>query len=281
MNNKNKSKREFSKRKSKLKNQGKKFNLEFKSNSQDHNTMDIDDEYNTKDLYMNSDNYNFDSNTFSENILKSSKNLEITEEFKNKVGKIWNKKEIFSQVYYNGSVEIIKGAVLGLKNTSIILSNSGNKINILDAETFELLEFESVNKMKSTFIAHQEEDIVTFFYLGSKRHLICSMENSLIRVFDLKNLTLHGNSCKIFKSIKLNKTICNKIVASSNQTFIALMLADRCIQIHNNDYTLLGIHKAHEMAINDIIFNPSTNSSILFSGSEDGLIKIWDVILSK
>lgn len=271
MNNKNRSKREFSKRKSKLKNQDKKFNLDFKNKS----SMDVETfDNNNEEYYEKYDNY-------LENSAKNDKPNNITEEFRNKVGKIWKKKEIFSQVYINGSVEIIKGTTLGLTNPSLILSNSGNKINIIDGQNFELLEFESINKIKCSFIAHQEEEIITFFYLGSKKHLICSMENSLIRIFDLRNLSIHGNSCKVLKSIKLNKTVCNKIVTNNNQNFIAFMLADRTIQVLNSDYSLLGVYKAHELTINDIIFSPISNSSILFSGSEDGTIKIWDVILSK
>lgn len=257
MNTKKKSKNEFNKKKKMLKSVDKKFKVDYNSNE---NTM-------------------VDENILSENLLENdivmSGTIGLSEEYENKVGKYWEKKTLFSTCYTKGNVEVVNSQLLGYENSEsgVILSNSGNKIHFLDANTFQLLaQSKGLNE-----ISYNNEEFISFLYIPLKKHLIACMENSLIRVFEISSIAI-----KLIKTIKLNKTLARKIIIDPTNKFLALMLSDNSIMILESDnYSIVSTFIGHKMFVNDICFSPIKKNFVLYSGSEDGQLRVWDILFGK
>lgn len=307
MNNKKSNKKSFEKRKTKLKKEGKKFGIEY---TQDNDkNMEIDDIENGVINIGNMNLDNIDINNLPDinevlkkqgiNTTKTITNEENTitpiddnlnQNYLNKVGKFWSKNEIFSPSYIRGNVEILKN--------NKILSNLGNKLKILDGDTFEMtnLDLSENSNKKHTEITYENEEFVSYVFLSKKEHLVCCMDNSLVRVFELnfnstsgateenfntKINTQHKN-ITLIKTIKLNKAISKKMIVDSTQKYVALVMSDKTITvIDTENYNIVSKFVGHSMFINDIIFNPIKKSFQIYSGAEDGVIKVWDILLGK
>eukprot|EP00340_Litonotus_pictus_P008334 CAMPEP_0170519876 /NCGR_PEP_ID=MMETSP0209-20121228/5121_1 /TAXON_ID=665100 ORGANISM="Litonotus pictus, Strain P1" /NCGR_SAMPLE_ID=MMETSP0209 /ASSEMBLY_ACC=CAM_ASM_000301 /LENGTH=977 /DNA_ID=CAMNT_0010805861 /DNA_START=685 /DNA_END=3618 /DNA_ORIENTATION=- len=72
------------------------------------------------------------------------------------------------------------------------------------------------------------------------------------------------------------------MVVDSTQKFIAMMMSDKTITILEiGSYSIVANFTGHSMFVNDIVFNPLKKSYVVYSGSEDGEIKVWDILLGK
>lgn len=268
MNSKKQAKKNYEKKRDKLSKKSKKFEVDYNNKSANNDNFDI----------IETEDQNAPNETLNSNI--------VNEGYSNKVGKYWEKKDIISPVYTKGQVEIM--------NPNVILSNTGSTVKFLDGNTFESLSNSNTTKdnkeTENTIVDfnHEDEEIVAFLHISRKNHLICCMENSLLRVFDLSANTDNKNTnnkkvdSKLVKTIKLNKTLCKKMVTDSTQRFIACMMTDKTISIIDvENYTVVNNFIGHKLFINDIVFNPIKKSFLVYSGSEDGEIKVWDILLGK
>lgn len=320
MNSKKQAKKSYQKKRESLKKQNKKFEVNYNNNNnnrnldEEDNNMDIDNDMvdavvvDPSTINLNNlNNLNIPSlNTKGSNL--DLKNL--SEEYSYKVGKYWEKQELFSPVYTKDKVEII--------TNNILLSNIGNTIKILDGTTFENISINNnlgkfsenvnnTNKPKYAELNYDNEEITSFVFNHKNNHLICCMENSLIRIFEFenkenveekqkneenfnsfnvntKNADFMSNKSKntLVKTIKLNKIVSKKMVIDSTQHFIAMLMSDKSIQVLETvNYSIISNFTGHKMFVNDIVFNPTKKSYVIYSGSEDGEIKVWDVILNK
>lgn len=318
MNSKQNSKKAFKKRKIQLKNRNQKFEIKYtsefegssknasRSNSKNAYHSKTKNDFNKDTTKMEIDeNYNDDFNRIPQEIsnlqISKDSNPKLPEVYSNKIGRFWEKQTLFCPVYIKGQIEILK--------SNILISNVGSKLKFLDGSSFEVIYdiFQKPSSSKASFSGEQEifkgprelsyndEEIVSFYYINSKQHVICCMENSLLRVFDISDYSENNNNKQLFsqakvksisqnliRTIKLNKTVVKKMASDCTQRLIGLMMTDKSIRILDTDtYSIICNFSGHYMFVNDIIFSPIKSNFVLYSGSEDGEILVWDVLLGK
>lgn len=182
----------------------------------------------------------------------------VKTEMEMKVGKSWLKSTIFSPIYMRGPVEVL--------DAETVVSSVGEKLLFLDSQTFESSDL---------FMSNENEEIVSFAIIQKLRIAVCCMTNSLIRVFDIATK-------KASKTIKLNKVVAKKMLVDPSQKYIAMMMSNSTIQVYdtehfNNVCNFVG----SQGFIHDIIFSPIKKSFVVYSGSESGEIRVWDIMLGK
>lgn len=186
--------------------------------------------------------------------IESKENL-IEEE---KIGKYWEKNVIYSPSYTHGSIDIV--------NKDSLLSNIGDKLVFLNSESFQ---------SGSKSISFEGESIITFISIYKTSLVVCSLDNSLIRVYDTE-------TNKTTKIIKLNKIIAKKFILDSTQQYLAVIMSNNTIAVYETvNFNQICNFQASNIFLSDIIFNPIKKSFILYSAADDGLIKAWDVMLGK
>jgi U3 small nucleolar RNA-associated protein 13 len=209
-------------------------------------------------------------NNFSVKIKKQEKNYEeiqflptedisvIPEEFL-KIGKFWQGSCLIEPKNTSGKLVFIE-------EDNLILSQVENELHIINQTDLNLIKK----------ISQKEESILAFTYNSKKKEIICSMSNSLIRVYDLFNV----NKCKYVW--KLNKESAKILRVDKAFKFIALATSSNKILVYDSEnFKLLSTFSEHSGFIYDLQFNPDKEKFLLYSASEDGSVKIWDIILNK
>lgn len=195
--------------------------------------------------------YNQGAETISEDLIK--------------IGKFWDGKTLIEPKNTMGRLTFIESTSFNPNNFT--LSQVGDGLYILNSEDFSLLD-----KIMPT-----EESIVSYTYCQRKNEIICSMSNSLVRVYDL---TLGAIKSK--KVWKLNKEIARLMRIDQTGKFLAIATARNNILVYDTEtYKLLNSFSGHSGFIYDLSFSPDKEKFMLYSASEDGTVKIWDILLNK
>jgi U3 small nucleolar RNA-associated protein 13 len=205
-----------------------------------------------------------ESITFDPNALGTSDT--ISEELI-KIGKFWDGKTLIEPKNTMGRLTFIEGANTNNTLNNFTLSQVGDGLYILNSEDFSLLDK----------ITPNEESIVSYTYCQRKNEIICSMSNSLVRVYDLTVGSIKSN-----KVWKLNKEIARLMRVDQTGKFLAIATARNNIFVYDTEtYKLLNSFSGHSGFIYDLSFSPDKEKFLLYSASEDGTVKIWDILLNK
>jgi WD40 repeat protein len=246
---KDKNKKSFSKGK----NFKKPFNNSYKGSK---NFNPKNKGYNIK-ISQDTNQDNFKEDLISENLIQ--------------IGKFWESKNLIEPKNTTGNLLFIENQNLNSnsnseENKDYILSLVEDSLLILNADDFSV--FKTLKQNEETFIS--------FAYNPMKRQIICSMSNSLIRIYDID--TLHCT-----KVWKLNKIVAKMIKVDPSYKFFAIAGSNNSILTYDlNNFNLINsFSPAHDGFIYDMAFNPDKEKYLLYSASEDGCVKIWDLILNK
>lgn len=209
------------------------------------------------EINKNTEEENINENENVNTIEKTQTNQELV-----KIGKYWN-----------GSV------LIEPKNTSGKITFDENKgvFFSIVGEGLRIFEIENLSQVKERGIIQQEnESVVSYCYNNIRRNeIICSMSNSLIRVFNLDTL-------KCIKTWKLNKVLARVMKIDPAGKFLAIASTEHSLFIYDlSNYSLVSTFTGHTNFVYDLAFNPDKEKFILYSASEDGTVKVWDIILNK
>jgi U3 small nucleolar RNA-associated protein 13 len=178
-----------------------------------------------------------------------------------KIGKFWDGKTLIEPKNTKGKLFLIEKP-----DKNLTISQVGDGLYILNTDDFSLVDK----------LYQNEENILTFTYNNKKNEIYCAMENSLVKVFDFNNLS------KPKKVWKLNKEIAKFMKIDPSFKFLAVVTSRNNILVYDTEnYKLLNSFSGHTGFIYDIQFNPDKEKFLIYSGSEDGTIKVWDIILNK
>ena len=180
-----------------------------------------------------------------------------------KIGKFWESKNLIEPKNTQGTLHFIEN----YNNTdeNYTLSIVGDSLHILNTSEFTI----------KNIIKQAEEQIISFVYNEPKREIICCMNNSLVRIFDM-------DTTKCVKAWKLNRIVAKMMKIDPSFKFLAIAGSNHSILIYDlKNYNLINSFSGHDNFIYDIAFNPDKEKYILYSGSEDGSVKIWDIVLNK
>lgn len=228
--------------KKKLKKQGKNFELSFSSNK-----MEVDEIVQDK---------------------QPEEEIKNNDENEKKIGKYWKSKVLYTPSYITGSFDFL--------NKDIMLSNIGDKLVYLNPENFIKIEIDNIHQSEGKSriineISFEGEEIISFISIPKNGNIVISTDKSLIRVFD----TLIN---KVVYTLKLNKTIAKKFLLDPSQQILASVLANHSVITYNtSNFSVIRVLNISNIYINDIIFSPHINKSLLFSATDDGMIKGYDI----
>lgn len=175
-----------------------------------------------------------------------------------KIAKHWEGKKVIE-------TKNTAGLIAYLEEEQVLLSIANGSLLVLERDTLNIIKTISIFK----------EEIVSFAYNKLKKEIICQMSISMIRIFDYDSGTQ-------INSFKLHRTIGKIIKIDPSYNFLAVVTSTNNIVIYdaknfNQECTLSG----HTGIIYDITFNPISERFMLYSCSEDGSVKIWNILLKK
>lgn len=152
-----------------------------------------------------------------------------------------------------------------IESLNTIYSISNGKVLALDINSLQTTKtFESPN-----------EEVFAFAFNKNKNELICLMNTSMVRIFDVET----GNCVNKFK---LHKTVGKKVKLDPSGNFLAIVTSQNSIMIYETTkFNLECTFTGHSGIIDDIEFNPIKDRFILYSASEDNSVKVWNILLKK
>ena len=108
------------------------------------------------------------------------------------------------------------------------------------------------------------------------------MSNSLIRVFDLTT----KQTTKIYKVfiyvIQLNKVVGNIIKFDPSSKFFAVICSNNTVIVYEYENgAIINVFQGHSNIIHSLIFNTDRDKYVLYTASEDGTLRAWDIVLNK
>jgi len=226
---------------------------------------------NVKESFNNFNKKNFsikyskksDQGRVSEYIGNQNTSDDLISENLIKIGKFWESKNLIEPKNTLGTLQFIEN--YNNTNENYTISIVGDSLHILYTKDF------SIKKV----IKYPEEQIISFVYSDAKKEILCCMNNSLVRVFDIETL-------KCLKVWKLNKIVAKIMKIDPSNKFLAIVGSNHSILVYDlKNFNLINSFSGHDTFIYDIAFNPDKEKYILYSGSEDGTVKIWDIVLNK
>ncbi|CAH8271321.1 unnamed protein product [Arabidopsis lyrata] len=145
---------------------------------------------------------------------------------------------------------------------SFIACACGDAINIVDSTD---------SSVKSTI--EGESDTLTALALSPDDRLLFSAGHSRqIRVWDLETL-------KCIRSWKGHEGPVMGMACHASGGLLATAGADRKVLVWDVDGGFCTHYfKGHKGVVSSILFHPDTNKNILFSGSDDATVRVWDLL---
>lgn len=204
-----------------------------------------------------------DSQRENELVVSENRTDELISDNLIKIGKYWDNKNVIEPKNTLGNLHFIEN--YNNTNENYTLSIVGESLHIMNTYDFTV----------KRIIKHPEEQILSFTYNEIRKEIICCMNNSLVRIFDFE-------STKCVKVWKLNKILAKMMKIDPSFKFVAIVGSNHSILVYDlHNYNLINSFSGHDTFIYDIAFNPDKEKYILYSGSEDGTVKIWDIVLNK
>ena len=155
--------------------------------------------------------------------------------------------------------------LLFLPEEEIILSLCDGKLYSLNIFTYKINSIFSIPKT----------NIISFTYNNKLRQIIALLETSMIKIFDF-------DTEKILYEIKIHKAAGKIVKIDPSYNFFAVVTSRNNINIYNiKNLSLECVFEEHKHIIYDIIFNPNKEKFELYSCSEDGTIRVFNLLLAK
>ena len=146
-----------------------------------------------------------------------------------------------------------------------ILSLCDGKLYSLNIFTYKINSIFSIPKT----------NIISFTYNNKLRQIIALLETSMIKIFDF-------DTEKILYEIKIHKAAGKIVKIDPSYNFFAVVTSRNNINIYNiKNLSLECVFEEHKHIIYDIIFNPNKEKFELYSCSEDGTIRVFNLLLAK
>ena len=155
--------------------------------------------------------------------------------------------------------------LLFLPEEETILSLCDGKLYSLNIFTYKINSIFSIPKT----------NIISFTYNNKLRQIIALLETSMIKIFDF-------DTEKILYEIKIHKAAGKIVKIDPSYNFFAVVTSRNNINIYNiKNLSLECVFEEHKHIIYDIIFNPNKEKFELYSCSEDGTIRVFNLLLAK
>ena len=155
--------------------------------------------------------------------------------------------------------------LLFLPEEETILSLCEGKLYSLNIFTYKINSIFSIPKT----------NIISFTYNNKLRQIIALLETSMIKIFDF-------DTEKILYEIKIHKAAGKIVKIDPSYNFFAVVTSRNNINIYNiKNLSLECVFEEHKHIIYDIIFNPNKEKFELYSCSEDGTIRVFNLLLAK
>ncbi|XP_023512801.1 transducin beta-like protein 3 [Cucurbita pepo subsp. pepo] len=166
----------------------------------------------------------------------------------------------FLQQFYEG------GAFVVSSDASFIACACGDSIKIVDADTAAI---------RST-VEGGESEVFTALALSPNDKLLFSAGHSRqIRVWDLSTM-------KCVRSWKGHDGPVMGMTCHLSGGLLATAGADRKVLVWDVDGGFCTHYfTGHKGVVSSILFHPDPNKQLLFSGSEDGSVRVWDLMSKK